>query len=207
MQMTEDCIWRLCFPSSVSPTSPLGTWMTWENMTWLDSRQSMHVSIAFSPPLHSCQPLLGINLTPEFVNLYFPYAGWDLLFFCWWQQHFELQVAHVAVEGKSHVVLNMHAWLQISLPTRFLSLLHLASQCAFGDGMCRLLVQQSNFLLSLKQQNLMKIMFSCIHFPIWSYPPKIMKKTVFYTAKLYGLTGMPLFLLICTVVVVLIVSG
>ena len=30
---------------------------------------------------------------------------------------------------------------------------------------------------------------------------------IFYTAKLYGLTGMPLFLLICTVVVVLIVSG
>ena len=33
----------------------------------------------------------------------------------------------------------------------------------------------SIFLLSLKQQqNLMKIMFSCIHFPIWPYPPKIM---------------------------------
>ena len=38
----------------------------------------------------------------------------------------------------------------------------------------------------------MKIMFSCIHFPVWSYPPKMMreKKTVFYTGKLYGLTGM-----------------
>ena len=36
----------------------------------------------------------------------------------------------------------------------------------------------------------MKIMFSCIHFPIWLYLPKIMKKTVFYTGKLYGLTGM-----------------
>ena len=30
----------------------------------------------------------------------------------------------------------------------------------------------SVFLLSLKQQqNLMKIMFSCIHFPTWPYPP------------------------------------
>ena len=30
----------------------------------------------------------------------------------------------------------------------------------------------SVFLLSLKQeQNLMKIMFSCIHFPVWPYPP------------------------------------
>ena len=26
--------------------------------------------------LHSCQPLLGVNLSPEFVNLHFPYAGW-----------------------------------------------------------------------------------------------------------------------------------
>ena len=36
----------------------------------------------------------------------------------------------------------------------------------------------------------MKIMFSCIHFLIWPYPPQIMKKNVFYTGKLYGLTGM-----------------
>ena len=36
----------------------------------------------------------------------------------------------------------------------------------------------------------MKIMFSCIHFPIWPYPPQIIKKNVFYTSKLYGLTGM-----------------
>ena len=51
----------------------------------------------------------------------------------------------------------------------------------------------SIFLLSLKQQqNLMKIVFSCIHFPAWPYPPppppEIMKKL--YTGKLYGLTGM-----------------
>ena len=37
----------------------------------------------------------------------------------------------------------------------------------------------SIFLLSLKQQqNLMKIMFSCIHFPIWPYPPQIMIKKI-----------------------------
>ena len=48
----------------------------------------------------------------------------------------------------------------------------------------------SIFLLSLKQQqNLKKIMFFCIHFPIWPNPPKILrKKTVFYTGKLYGWT-------------------
>ena len=38
----------------------------------------------------------------------------------------------------------------------------------------------------------MKIMFSVIHFPIWPDPPKLMKKNVFYTGKLYGLTGMML---------------
>ena len=49
----------------------------------------------------------------------------------------------------------------------------------------------SIFLLSLKQQqNLMKIMFSCIHFPIWPYPHKNNEK-LFHTGKLYGLTGMP----------------
>ena len=33
-------------------------------------------------------------------------------------------------------------------------------------------------------------MFSCIHFPVWPYPPKIMDFLKFYTGKLYGLTGM-----------------
>ena len=67
---------------------------------------------------HSCQPLLGVNLSPEFVNLCFPYAGQGPLLFRWWQWHFEFQPAHVAVEG------NAHAQLKILLPTRFLSLLH-----------------------------------------------------------------------------------
>ena len=44
----------------------------------------------------------------------------------------------------------------------------------------------SVFLLSLKQQqNLMKIMFSCIHFPVWPYPPKIMIFYIFYTGDRY----------------------
>ena len=43
----------------------------------------------------------------------------------------------------------------------------------------------------------MKMMFSCIHFPIWPYPLKIMEKNVFYTGKLYGLTGMHLSHLWC----------
>ena len=73
--------------------------------------------------LHSCQPLLGVNLSPEFVNLYFPYAVRGRLFFRWWQRHFEFQPARVAVEW-NNVVRNTHTRLQISLPTRFLSLLH-----------------------------------------------------------------------------------
>ena len=121
------------------------------------------------------------------MNLYFPYAGWGLLFFHWWQRHFEFQPARVAVEGRSNVVQNTYARLQISLPTRFLSLLHMPVSvhlvmvcvgCSFHSF--------SIFLLSLKQQqNLMKIMFSCIHFPLWPYPPQIKIKTVFYTSKLW----------------------
>ena len=126
--------------------------------------------------IHSCQSLSGVNLCPEVVNLYFPYAGQGLLLFHWWQWRFEFQLARVAVEGKSSDVQNTHAQLKISFPMRFLSLLHEASQCAFGNGVCRLLIQQfSVFLLCfIQQQNRMKLMFSCIHFPIWPYPPKIM---------------------------------
>ena len=70
-------------------------------------------------------------------------AGWGLLFFRWYQQHFEFQMAHVAMEGRSNVVLNMHAWLQILLPTRFLAYCtRPVTECAFGGGMCRLLVRQ-----------------------------------------------------------------
>ena len=50
----------------------------------------------------------------------------------------------------------------------------------------------SVFLLSLKQQqNLMKIMFFYIYFPIWPYLPKIMiKKKKKIILVNYGLTGM-----------------
>ena len=30
--------------------------------------------------IHSCQPNLGVNLSPEFVNLYLPYAGQGFCF-------------------------------------------------------------------------------------------------------------------------------
>ena len=44
---------------------------------------------------HSCQPLLGVNLSPEFVNLYFPYADQCLLFFA---------------SGSGILNSNRHAW-------------------------------------------------------------------------------------------------
>ena len=136
--------------------------------------------------LHSCQLLLGVNLCPVFMNLYFPYAGQGLLFFHWLQRHFEFQLACVAVEGRSNIALNMHAWLQISHPERFLSLLHYASQCAFGNGVCWLLIWQF-FSLFAPLKTPTKSHEKCV----FLYPFSNMAiKRVFYTGKLYGLTGM-----------------
>ena len=139
--------------------------------------------------MHSCQPLLGVNLSPEFVNLYFPYAGRGLLFFRWWQRHFEFQPACVAVEGRSCVVLTMQAQLQISLPVRFLSLLHKASQYAFGDGVCWLLVRQffnlfAQFKTATKSH--VNYVFLCQFSYIWLYPPQIKKKMYFILVNCMG---------------------
>ena len=115
-------------------------WAPWRGKP----RQGLFVNLGWKITYkrHSCQPLLRVNLSPEFVNLYFPYVGQGLLLFRWWQQRFEFQLACVAVEGKSSDVQNTHAQLKISLLMRFLSLLLQASQCASGNGVCRLLVQQ-----------------------------------------------------------------
>ena len=72
-----------------------------------DHMRALHMK-SLLPQCHSCQPILGINLSPEFVNLHFSYEGQGLLFFCWWQQHFEFQLACVAVEGRSNLVQNTH---------------------------------------------------------------------------------------------------
>ena len=83
-----------------------------------------HPKLHLTPACHGCQPLLGVNLSPVFVNLCFPYAGQGLLFFLLVAAAFWIPTACVAVEERSNVVLNTHARLQISLPTRFLSLLY-----------------------------------------------------------------------------------
>ena len=107
----------------------------------------------------------------------------------WWQRHFEFQTARVAVEGRSNAVWNTHARLQTSLLMRFLG----QSVCIWWwcVSAARATVFQSFHPVLKQQQNFIKIMFSCIPFPVWPYPPKIMEK-LFYTGKLYGLTGMQL---------------
>ena len=131
---------------------------------------------------HSCQPLLGVNLSPEFVNLYFPYAGQVLSFFFaggsgifnsnWhmWQWKEEAMLCKVHMRYfRSHFQGDFLAYCTGPVSV------HLAMACVgctFNSF--------SIFLLSLKQQSLIKIMFSCIHFLIWPYPHKIMKKTILY---------------------------
>ena len=81
---------------------------------------------------NSCQPLSGVNLSPESLmqaGVFCFFAGGSGILDSNW---------HVWQSGKdmrSNVVWNTHVQLQISLPTIFLSLLHWASQCVFGDGM------------------------------------------------------------------------
>ena len=125
--------------------------------------------------LHICQPLLGVNLSSEFVNLYFHYAGWVFCLFTggsgilnssqhvWqWKEDAVLCKIHMH-DFKSHFQQDFLVYC-----TRPVSV-HLAMVCvgcSFNSF--------SVFLLSLKQQqNLMTITFSCIHFPVWPYPPEI----------------------------------
>ena len=44
-------------------------------------RMLVHVGASVCVCVHCCQPHLGVNLSPEFMNLYFPYAGRGLFFF------------------------------------------------------------------------------------------------------------------------------
>ena len=164
------------------------------NLPQSEQVMSLCVILSRTLRLHSCQPLLGVNLSPVFMNLYFPYAGQGLLFFHWWQRHFEFQLACVAVEGRSNVVLNKHARLQTSHPQRFLSLLHYASQSAFGDGVCWLLIWQffslfAQFKTTAKSHENYVFLYPFSNLAI---PPQNNEETVFYTGKLYGLTGMRL---------------
>ena len=96
----------------------------------------------------------------------------------------------MAVEGRCNAVQNTHARLQISFPMRFLSLLHKASQCAFGDGVCQLLIRHvftlfAQFKTTKYHENYVFLYsFSNIS------PQNNDFLNIFYTGKLYGLTGM-----------------
>ena len=88
-------------------------------------------------------------------------------------------------------MLNTHARLQISLLTRFLSLLHWASQCAFGNGRCQLLVRQFFSLFAQFKTTTKSYENDVLYqFSNTAISPQINEKNVFYTGKLYGLTGM-----------------
>ena len=98
------------------------------------------------------------------------YAGRGLLFFAG-GSGFLNSNQHVwqwKEEAVLSAVRNSLAQLQISLPTRFLSLLH---KCAFGDGVsaARLTVFQSFCSVKKKKKSHEFFLFSCIHFPIWIY--------------------------------------
>ena len=122
----------------------------------------------------------------------FPYAGWVFCFFAGgssilnsnrhvWQWNEEAMLCKIHMHNfKSHFQQDFLAYCTMPVSV------HLAMACVHCS-----FDSFSIFLLSLKQhQNLMKIMFSSIHFPIRPYSPQIIfKKTVFYTGKLYGLTG------------------
>ena len=140
---------------------------------------------------HSCWPLLGVNLSPVFVNLYFPYAGRDLFFSSffsggssilnsnqhvwWWKEEAMLCEIHMC-DFRSQFW-----WDFLACYTRPVSV-HLAMECVSCS-----FNRFSAFLLSLKQeQNLMQIIFSCIHFPVWPYPPPNNEENffIFCTGKL-----------------------
>ena len=99
---------------------------------------------------------------------------------------FWIPTACVAGEGRSNLV-HMHdfkshfQWDFLAYCTRPVSV-HLATAsvgCSFNSF--------SIFLLSLKQQqNLVKIMFSCIHFPICPYPPQNNDKLYFILVNCMG---------------------
>ena len=100
----------------------------------------------------------------------------------------------MAVEGRSNVVLNMYAQLQISLLMRVLSLLHWASSCAFGDVTCLLLVQQFFSLFAqFKTTTISHENYVFLYpFSNMAISPQINEFFLFYIGKLYGLTGMQL---------------
>ena len=138
--------------------------------------------------LHSCQPLLGVNLSPEFVNLYFPYTGGGLLFFFaggssilnsnWHMWQWKEEAMLCKIHMRDHKFHFQQDFLVYCTRPVSVHLVMACVSCSFNSF--------SIFLLSLKQQNLMKIIFSCIHFPIWPYLPKIMKKLYFILVNCMG---------------------
>ena len=133
---------------------------------------------------YSCQPLLGVNLSPQFVNLYFPYTVRFCFVFFAGGSGILYSTQHVwQCKEEAMCEIHMHNFKShfqqdfLACCTRPVSV-HLATacvSCSFNSF--------SIFLLSLKQQqNIVKIILSSVHFPVWSSPPKIMggEKSILY---------------------------
>ena len=135
------------------------------------------IHCVFFSATHSCQPLLGVNL----------FAGGTGILNSdqhMWQWKKEAMLCKIHTRD----FISHFRWDFLAYCTRPVNV-HLAMTCVgclFNSFWI--------FLLSLKQQNLMKIMFSCIHFPIWPYPPKIM---IFKNFKLVNCTGWQVWQLNC----------
>ena len=138
---------------------------------------------------HSCQPLLRVNLSPVFVNPYFPYAGQGLLFFAGGSSI--LNSTGMCGSGRKKQCCAKYTCMTSNLTSSEIS-----KPNVLGQSVCiwrwRVLAACStvfgSFFLSLKQQqNLMKTVFSCIHFAIW---PQV-SKLVFYAKSVSNMAISP----------------
>ena len=121
---------------------------------------------------HSCQPLVGVNLSPEFVNLYFLYAGWGPVF--WLIPAAFLIPISTCGSGRKK-----QCYAKYACTTSNLISDEIFQHFALGQPVCiwqwrssaaRLTVFQSFCCL----KHFMNF-FPYIHFPVsWPYPPKLM---------------------------------
>ena len=122
---------------------------------------------------HSCQHLMGVNLSPKFVNLYFPYAGRVFCFFAGtssilnsnrhvWQWKEEAMLYKIHMHNfKSHFQQDFLAYCARPVSV------HLATACVSCSY-----DSFSIFLLSLNSKISWKLCFPVSIFQFGHIPPK-----------------------------------
>ena len=142
------------------------------------------------------EPLLGVNLSPEFVNLYFPYAGWGLLFFSLVPAAFWIPIGTCGSGRKKQCCakyiyiymnnLKSHFWWDfLAYCTRpaSVNLVMAFTGCSFNSF--------SIFFAQFKTTTKFHENYVFLYpFSSMAISPQNNEKHVFYTGKLYGLTGM-----------------